>query len=253
MTGPSKSGTCNRRASPICGDRVGDRTPFRSVTKCGYGETWGEIRRISCSLEASKWRTAASCFRAGRSKAPNDRNKVTASADKEYSYAQVNADHPFDISGPWRNNYKFKLTVDDLEPKPTPFTAEGKRVFESTEQWQDAVLRCMPLGLPRVFGSPYAMDIVDAGNHYQVVHVQNNTARRIWMDSRKAPDDQPVTSTGFSSGRWDGDVLLIETTHLSPGTLDGSLLPMVRSGHQDGRTLGVQRRSIVHGSRDDHP
>ena len=80
----------------------------------------------------------------------SERNRVNASADRDYGYAQVNPEHPFDISGPWHNGYKFQLTVDDLEPKPTPFTAAGKRVFEATESWHDDVLRCMPLGLPQI-------------------------------------------------------------------------------------------------------
>jgi hypothetical protein len=155
-----------------------------------------------------------------------ERNRVTASPDKKYSYAQVNQDHPFDISGPWSNFHKFQLTVDDLEPKPTPFSAEGKRVFDATESWQDDVLRCLPLGLPRVFGSPYAMEIIDAGSHYIILHVQNNTPRRVWMDGRRPPSDLQPTSMGFSVGRWEEGSLVIETTHLSPGTLDGSLLPM---------------------------
>ena len=70
------------------------------------------------------------------------------------------------------------------------------------------------------------MEIIDAGSHYVVLHVQNNTPRRIWMDGRKPVDDIPATSMGFSIGHWEDDVLVVETTHLSPGTLDGSLLPM---------------------------
>ena len=159
--------------------------------------------------------------------ATRDANRVNRIAeDHEYTYAQVNPDHPFDISGPWSNFHKFRLTVDDLEPKPTPFSPEGKRVFETTESWQDDVLRCMPLGLPRVFGSPYPMEVIDAGSHYVVLHVQNNTPRRIWMDGRQPADDLPPTSMGFSLGHWEDDVLVVVTTHLSPGTLDGSLLPM---------------------------
>ena len=159
--------------------------------------------------------------------ATRDANRVNRIAeDHEYTYALVNPDHPFDISGPWSNFHKFRLTVDDLEPKPTPFSPEGKRVFETTESWQDDVLRCMPLGLPRVFGSPYPMEVIDAGSHYVVLHVQNNTPRRIWMDGRQPADDLPPTSMGFSLGHWEDDVLVVVTTHLSPGTLDGSLLPM---------------------------
>ena len=93
--------------------------------------------------------------------ATRDANRVNrVGDDPEYTYAQVNPDHPFDISGPWSNFHKFRLTVDDLEPKPTPFSAEGKRVFAATESWQDDVLRCMPLGLPRVFGSPDRKSVV---------------------------------------------------------------------------------------------
>jgi hypothetical protein len=169
-------------------------------------------------------------FPGGAVRSANERNRVTASPDKTYSYAQVNTDHPFDISGPWSNFHKFQLTVDDLEPKPTPFSAEGRRVFESTESWQDDVLRCLPLGLPRVFGSPYAMEIVDAGSHYIILHVQNNTPRRVWMDDRRPPADLQLTSMGFSVGHWEEETLVIETTHLSPGTLDGSLLPMSGAG-----------------------
>jgi len=166
----------------------------------------------------------------GPVRSASERNRVAADAGKKYAYTQVNPAYPADISGPWDNSYKFRLTVDDLEPKPTPFTAEGRRVFEATESWQDDVLRCMPLGLPRVFGSPYAMDIVDAGSHYLVVYEQNNTPRWIWMDGRKLPDGLPPNAMGFSVGHWEGDDLLIETTNLTAAALDGSLLPMSGEG-----------------------
>ena len=159
-----------------------------------------------------------------------ERNRVDASASKDYSYGQVNPDHPFDISGPWNNSYKFRLTVDDLEPKPTPYTAEGRRIFEATESWHDDALRCMPLGLPRTFGSPYALDIVDAGSHYMMVFEQNNTVRWVWMDGRKQPPGLSPSSMGFSVGHWEGDVLVIETTNLTPGTLDGTQMPMSGDG-----------------------
>ena len=129
--------------------------------------------------------------------------RVDASANYDYGYGQLNPDHPFDISGPWHNGYKFRLTVDDLEPKPTPYTAEGRRIFQATESWHDAALRCLPLGLPRTFGSPYALDIVDAGSHYIILHVQNNTPRRVWMDGRSPPNDLQLTSMGFSVGHWE--------------------------------------------------
>jgi hypothetical protein len=159
-----------------------------------------------------------------------DRNVVNASADYDYSYPGPTGKHPIDITGPWRNSYKWHVTVDDLEPKPTPFTAEGRRIFEATKPWHDPALRCTAMGLPREFGAPYDVDIVDAGSHYLMVYVEHNMPRRIWMDGRQPRPDQPATSMGFSVGRWDGDVLVVETTHLTPGWLDGSGLPMSGEG-----------------------
>lgn len=149
---------------------------------------------------------------------------------EEFGYGSVSNDYPVDITGAWRNSYKFRVTVDDLEPKPTPFTPEARRIFEQTEHYDDYSLRCVAPGLPRMFGAPYDMEIVDAGTHYVVIHTERNTPRRIFMDGREAPANQPPTSLGFSVGRWEGKTLVIETTHLAPGWLDGSGLPMSGEG-----------------------
>jgi hypothetical protein len=166
----------------------------------------------------------------GERAASGSRNLVKATPGREYGYGVLNKSAPFDISGAWDNRYKFHVTVDDLEPKPTPFTEEGRRRFEDVTHFDDPALRCLAPGLPRIFGSPYNMEIVDAGTHYLVVHVEHNAPRRIYMDGREAPADWPATSLGYSVGHWDGDALVIETTHLLPGWLDGSGLPMSGDG-----------------------
>jgi hypothetical protein len=148
----------------------------------------------------------------------------------DFGYGKLNADAPIDISGPWSNHYKFHVTVDDLQPKPTPFTPEGRQVFAATQHFDDPALRCEAMGLPREFGSPYNMQIVDAGSFYLVVYVEHNVPRRIYMDGRKAPANLAPSSMGFSVGHWEGRTLVIETTHLLPGWLDGSGLPMSGKG-----------------------
>ena len=170
-----------------------------------------------------------------------DPGLVNASPDRDYGYAKLNPDAPFDISGPWRNTYKFRVTVDDLEPKPTPFTGQGRALFADTEHYDDYALRCVAPGLPRVFGAPFPMDIVDAGSHYQIVYIEHNTPRRIYMDGRMPPADYPDRPMGYSVGRWEGEELVIETTHLSPGWLDGSGLPYRGGEH----TRIVERYSFA--------
>jgi len=150
---------------------------------------------------------------------------------EDYGYGQLDPDHAFDISGAWNNGFKFRVTADDLEPKPYPFTDEARAIYEATEHYDDYSLRCIAPGLPRIIGAPYTMEIVDAGTHYLVVHEEHNMPRRIYMDGREAPENLQPSSLGFSVGHWESDnVLVIETTHLLPGWLDGSGLPMSGDG-----------------------
>lgn len=162
------------------------------------------------------------------------RDNASAVAEKtfeDYGYGQLNPDHPFDISGPWNNGFRFRVTADDLEPKPYAFTDEGRALYEAVEHYDDYSLRCMAPGLPRIIGAPYTMEIVDAGTHYLVVHEEHNMPRRIYMDGREPAGNLQPSSLGFSVGHWESDdVLVIETTHLLPGWLDGSGLPMAGDG-----------------------
>lgn len=167
----------------------------------------------------------------GRTGRTQDPRELESRDPASYGYGKVDVERPFDITGAWRNRYKFHVTVDDLEPKPTPFTPEARAIYEATEHYDDYSLRCMAPGLPRIFGSPYNMEIVDAGTHYLVVHVEHNMPRRIYMDGRTPPENTPATSLGYSVGHWESDdVLVIETTHLTAGWLDGSGLPMSGDG-----------------------
>jgi hypothetical protein len=57
--------------------------------------------------------------------------------------------------------------------------------------------------------------------------------RTIWMDGRPRPPSYAAhTWSGFSIGRWDGDALVVETTHLKAGFLERNGVP-----HSDGATL----------------
>jgi len=51
--------------------------------------------------------------------------------------------------------------------------------------------------------------------------------RTIWMDGRQRPSEHAAhTWQGFSTGRWDGDVLVAETTHLKAGWMRRNGLPL---------------------------
>ncbi len=49
-------------------------------------------------------------------------------------------------------------------------------------------------------------------------HFAWGTERTIWMDGRPHPPEYALhTSMGFSTGKWDGDILTVTTTHLKEG------------------------------------
>lgn len=181
-------------------------------------------------------------------------SRATVDPDADHTYKRN--DYAVDISGFWDNRYRFQTTVDDLQPKPMPMTAATAELYAGRRFGDDPVLRCQPAGLPRIFGSPYPMEIVDAGSHYLMVWLQDNTPRRVFMDGRDALPDQPLSSMGFSKGRWEGRTLVIETTHLQPLWIDGSGYPL--TGGDDTRIverwtvaedgLSMEREMTIHDS-----
>jgi hypothetical protein len=57
-------------------------------------------------------------------------------------------------------------------------------------------------------------------------HFAFGTERTIWMDGRPHPPEYALyTSQGFSSGKWEGDVLAITTTHLTESWIRRNGLP----------------------------
>jgi hypothetical protein len=70
---------------------------------------------------------------------------------------------------------------------------------------------------------PKTQDLI-ALKHYHSTYEQTRT---IWMDGRKRPGpNAPHTWMGFSTGRFDGDMLVVETTHIKQGWLRRNGLPM---------------------------
>lgn len=67
--------------------------------------------------------------------------------------------------------------------------------------------------------------------------------RTIWMDGRPHPSDNaPLTWQGFSTGRWEGNQLVVTTTHIKHGWVRRNGLPM--STH-----AVATERFIRHGDR----
>ncbi len=91
------------------------------------------------------------------------------------------------------------LTLPEHQCKPHPSTY-GFRGVGNLYIWQEL--------------DPKSLELIKIGTHIR----WQAQRREIWMDGRPHPDEMaPHTWQGFSTGRWEGDTLVVTTTHLKAG------------------------------------
>jgi hypothetical protein len=100
------------------------------------------------------------------------------------------------------------------EPPLTPAAREGKAAYD--EVVDDPVLGCVSPGMPRVMwrSGPYAVRFIERGADLVLQNEWFEIDRLIHMDGREPPANQPYTPLGYSVGRWEGEALVVTTTHI---------------------------------------
>jgi len=70
--------------------------------------------------------------------------------------------------------------------------------------------------MPRVMtrSGPYAIRFIERGADIVLQNEWFEIDRLIHMDGRAPPADQSYTPLGYSAGRWEGDSLVVTTTHI---------------------------------------
>jgi hypothetical protein len=87
-------------------------------------------------------------------------------------------------------------------------------------------IRCEPKGMPGIIDPPYPMEFVDEGSTILIHQEEFDTVRTIYMDQSNSASNPAPGILGHSTGSWDGDTLVIETTHISWPYLDNQGLPL---------------------------
>jgi hypothetical protein len=83
---------------------------------------------------------------------------------------------------------------------------------------------CLPPGGPRLFATPYPMEIIQQPEHMRIIMIFEGGAhiwREIYMDGRPHVSADAIkgqTWLGHSVGRWDGDTLIVDTIGFNEGT-----------------------------------
>jgi len=69
-------------------------------------------------------------------------------------------------------------------------------------------------GMPTTMFDPTPMQLIDAGDRILIHGYEYDIERIIHMDEDESGDEPQGSPLGYSVGRWDGDTLLVTTTHV---------------------------------------
>jgi cyclase len=160
-----------------------------------------------------------------------------------------------DLSGEWSNithediNHRQSVEIGDYTGLPINEAARFK-----AESWDEAVLatherQCIPHPVTYAMrGQPGnirigKIDDVDTGQILAyTIHGTYGRPRTIWMDGRQHPSEYaPHTWAGFSTGKWEGNALVVTTTHIKMGWI-------MRNGVPTSDRATMTEHFIRHGS-----
>jgi hypothetical protein len=110
------------------------------------------------------------------------------------------------------------------------------------ENLQGEAANCVPPGVPGIMTQPYPIEFLYQPDKIVMLTEAYMQVRHIWTDGRPHPEDPDLTFNGHSTGRWDGETLVVETVALNPNTLlDARLAPGVRHSDQLRITERIKR------------
>jgi hypothetical protein len=103
-----------------------------------------------------------------------------------------------------------------------PFTADARQRVETYRKLVAPTgdtpgAYCLGPGMPALLfgGATYPMEIIHKPEQITIVYELHNDVRRLYLGSRTVPEaDRLPGRNGYSAARWDGDALVVETTHL---------------------------------------
>jgi hypothetical protein len=130
---------------------------------------------------------------------------------------------PPDLSGVWTWH---------IEPGKTPFAPPGSvrdlplsaAGRKKIEEYRAIVgpddnpgAHCLGSGMPEsmTFSGGYPMEIIQRPEQITVIYEAHSEIRRLYFGTKILPESDRVPSrNGYSTARWEGDILVVETTSL---------------------------------------
>jgi hypothetical protein len=202
------------RQTHVCGIERRDHAVRRGgVSLRARIERWGALAPAIAMLAAAALPARAQWWQNVPDKTPR-----TASGEPNLAApAPRTADGRPDLSGIWSpngNKYLRNLAAD-LDDGDVPYQPWAKALADEradgSHSREDPDANCLPQGVPKIAAAPAPWKIVQTPSLIVVVHEAFSLWRQIFLDGRRLADDVQPTWMGYSTGRWDGDSLVVDT------------------------------------------
>jgi hypothetical protein len=114
----------------------------------------------------------------------------------------------------------------------TPGGAELRRQRMAGDSKDNPDAACLPLGPMQLHTHSQPRKIIQTKDLIVILYEANANVRQIFLDGRSDPSDDPQPWWyGYSRGWWEGDTLVVETTHFRDGIwLDVNGAPLSSQG-----------------------
>ena len=92
-----------------------------------------------------------------------------------------------------------------------PWAAELVKKTRAAGRPNDPMSRCLPPGIVRLEVFPLFRKMIQIPGLLVILNEQNASYRQIFTDARPLPVDPNPSWNGYSSAKWDGDTLVVQT------------------------------------------
>ena len=107
--------------------------------------------------------------------------------------------------------------LNGQRPPYLPWAATLRDDRREQEAKDNPDARCLPLGPLQMLAHPLPKKIIQMPGLLVLLHERNMEFRQVFLDGRPLPADQQPSWYGYSTGRWEGDTLVVETSGLRDG------------------------------------
>jgi len=98
-----------------------------------------------------------------------------------------------------------------------PWAAELVKTTRANNRPNDPLSHCLPTGIVRLHTFPLFRKVIQFPGLLVILNELNATYRQIFTDGRPLPVDPNPSWNGYSTGKWEGDTLVVQTTGLRDG------------------------------------